>query len=366
MDYLKSGLDLLKQINSLGYDAYIVGGAVRDYLLKREVNDVDIATNLSLDEIKKHFEVLDTGLKYLSVTVIYNGYKFETTNFRRDLKYYNNRFPDVEIISDFKTDTLRRDFTVNAMAFDKDKNLIDYHGGMEDLNKHLLRAIGTPKVRFDEDALRILRCLHFSSKLDFDIEEETLKAMVACKSNLKSLSNERIYEYVEKIIRSNNKKGIEYINKYDLFEDIVEYKNVLEFAKPDYTNQDISLIYYLKYKKYFPITKSTEKRIINHLIELIDDNFSNYSIYKNQNIIEENKNVFKYFGYDFDGIVLKKNNLIIKSDNELALSKEEISMMFPPSDRSKVIKDVISKILDKKLENDKVKIRKYLEDNYEK
>ena len=366
MDYFKAGLELIKKINSLGYDAYIVGGAVRDYLLKREVNDIDIATNLSLDKIEKYFDVLDTGSKYLSVTIKYNGYKFETTNFRRDLKYYNNRFPDVEIIPDFKEDTNRRDFTINAMAIDKNEKLIDYHGGLNDLNNHLIKMIGNPNVRFEEDALRILRALYFSSKLDFKIEGKTLEAIISHKQLLSNLSNERIFEYVLKLIKCENKKGIEYINKFDLFEDVDDYKKVLDFSKSNYSSSDIAIIYYLKYHKYFPITKASDKRIINNLIDMFDNNFSNYSIYKNQKIIEMCVNVFDYFKIDYEDIINRKNNLVIKKDDELKLSKGDISMMFSPKDRSIIIKDVIEKILDKKLINDKEKIKKYLEVEYEK
>ena len=352
MNYLETGLKVLKEIKNLGYDAYIVGGAVRDNLLKRDVNDIDISSSIPLDILKRKFNVSDTGGKYLSVTIFCDGYSYEITNFRKDLKYYKNRFPDVELISDFKTDTIRRDFTINALAYDSDGDLVDYHNGMDDLNNKLIRCIGNPDTRFNEDALRILRCLYFSSKLDFDIEEETLNSIIRNKSLLANLSDERIWEYVYKLYKNENKRGIEYINKYDLFEYIPKYKNVLSFAKKDDEHLDVFVTYYLKYKEYLPLTTSKEKKIIKEFLEVVDNNFSKFSIYYNQDIFEY-KNVFLNMGYDYNKLIDIKNNLIIKSDKELALSKGEISTYLKPEDRNAFIKHLINGILEGRIVNEK-------------
>lgn len=192
--------------------AYIVGGAVRDYVLGRECDDIDIATSVDINKIDEAFETHDIGKNkdFGIVVVKFKGHLFEVANYRSDGEYTDNRRPDsVEIVSDFKTDSLRRDFTINAMAMDADKNVIDYHGGQEDLKKGIIRTVGCPFDRFEEDALRMLRAIRFASVLDFEIHPDTQRAITSLEEKIRFVSFERIWKEFWKMACGDNfSKGV--------------------------------------------------------------------------------------------------------------------------------------------------------------
>ncbi len=227
MELTKGAKLLIKTLNDHGYEAYAVGGFVRDSLLGRPLFDVDvttIATPEQMLEVFKDFKVYQTGIKHGTITVNSLGELIEVTTFREDGKYLDNRHPDsVQFVKDLKNDLLRRDFTVNAMAFDGE-NLIDLFGGQKDLSDKVIRAVGNPKKRFEEDALRILRAIRFASVLDFEIESETAKAMEETAHLLKKVSVERIFNELSKTLLG---KGVERVllnHKNVIFEVIPELK----------------------------------------------------------------------------------------------------------------------------------------------
>lgn len=209
MELTKGAKLLIKTLNDHGYEAYAVGGFVRDNLLGNPLFDVDVTTSATPEqtlEVFKDFKVYLTGLKHGTVTVNSLGENIEVTTFRVDGDYKDNRHPNtVKFVSSLNDDLLRRDFTVNAMAFDGE-NLIDLFGGKEDLENKILRAVGNPSKRFEEDALRILRGLRFASVLDFEIEPETAKAMQEKAHLLKNVSVERIFIELTKMLLG---KGVE-------------------------------------------------------------------------------------------------------------------------------------------------------------
>ena len=186
MTYLEAGLEVLNIIEMNGYEAFFVGGFVRDYILGVESNDIDITTNALPSQISKLFTVVNTGIKYNSVTIIYEGYSFETTTYRLEGDYKDYRHPVYEVGKSLLDDLKRRDFTINAMAMDKELNVIDLFGGQEDLKNKIIRTVSEPQRRFSEDALRILRATYFAAKLGFSIELNTLNAMKKC-CNLRKL-----------------------------------------------------------------------------------------------------------------------------------------------------------------------------------
>ena len=177
MNYFDTAIKILKKIESLGYDAYIVGGVVRDYLLNLEVYDIDLTTNMPLSEINKNFQTIENGKEYLSITIVESGFKYEITHFRTDLEYINHRHPKTKEVNTLKEDIIRRDYTINAIAIDSNNNVIDYVNGKQDLNNGIIRLIGDYSKRYDEDCLRILRGLYLASKLGFEIEDNTLKSI---------------------------------------------------------------------------------------------------------------------------------------------------------------------------------------------
>lgn len=193
---------LLDTLQKAGYEAYIVGGCVRDILLGLVPHDFDVTTNAKPDEVKHLFDrTADTGLKHGTVTVIIDGEPIEVTTFRRESEYSDSRHPEsVDFVNTVDADLARRDFTVNAMAYCQKTGLVDLFGGREDLKAHILRAVGEPKERFTEDALRILRLFRFASTLNFTPEEKTLKAALLAQSGLEKISVERIFEELFKLV----------------------------------------------------------------------------------------------------------------------------------------------------------------------
>lgn len=197
---------ILSTLENAGYEAFCVGGCVRDILLSITPNDYDITTNALPNQIKSLFEkTVDTGIKHGTVTVIINTIPFEVTTYRTDGDYLNHRKPEnVLFVSNIKEDLLRRDFTINAIALSKNGEIVDYFGGAEDIKHKILRAVGEPRKRFTEDALRILRLFRFASRLNFTIEEETLKSALLLSPTLKNISRERIANELFEILCSNH------------------------------------------------------------------------------------------------------------------------------------------------------------------
>ena len=189
-----------------GFEAWLVGGCVRDALLGRPCSDIDIASNARWQEAQRLFEAQgftthETGVAHGTLTVVVNGQPFEVTTYRCDGSYKDSRHPDfVRFVSSIEEDLARRDFTMNAMAYRPERGLVDPYGGKDDLDRHLIRAVGDPKKRFDEDALRILRACRFSAQLGFEIEEGTYKGMVYNKGLLYKVSAERVVHELDRLL----------------------------------------------------------------------------------------------------------------------------------------------------------------------
>ena len=200
----KNVQQLLHQLTARGYEAYAVGGCVRDTLLGRTPNDWDICTSALPEETEAVFagyRVIETGLKHGTVTVMLENQPFEITTFRRDGTYADHRRPDeVHFVRSLREDLARRDFTVGAMAADEDGNIVDLFGGETDLQNRVICCVGQPEKRFEEDALRILRGLRFASQLGFSIHPDTARAMEEKKELLSFVSAERIYKELTKLL----------------------------------------------------------------------------------------------------------------------------------------------------------------------
>lgn len=196
---------VVEALISAGYDAYAVGGCVRDALLGDVPNDWDVCTCALPEQTIAVFgeeNCIPTGLKHGTVTVKMNGGLYEVTTFRTEGTYSDGRHPDsVDFVSNVRDDLSRRDFTINAMAYNDREGLIDPFGGREDLFEHcVLRAVGEPMKRFSEDALRIMRLFRFAARFGFAIEEETVRAAIALCQNLRMVSGERIREELMKLL----------------------------------------------------------------------------------------------------------------------------------------------------------------------
>lgn len=195
---------ILHTLEEAGYEAYVVGGCVRDSILGRSPDDWDITTSAKPEEVKALFRrTVDTGLIHGTVTVMLDKEGFEVTTYRVDGEYEDGRHPkEVSFTASLEEDLKRRDFTINAMAYNPKRGLVDLFGGVQDMENRIIRCVGNPLERFAEDALRILRAVRFSAQLGFSIEGETLKAISVLAPNLKYVSAERIQVELLKLLVS--------------------------------------------------------------------------------------------------------------------------------------------------------------------
>lgn len=199
--------ELMQVLSGAGEESYIVGGSLRDSLLGKSPDDYDLATSADparMCEVFADYRVIETGLKHGTLTVICDGHPVEITAFRVDGGYTDSRHPDsVSFTRSIEEDLARRDFTVNAMAYNCERGLVDLFGGQEDLGARVIRAVGEPERRFGEDALRIMRAFRFSAQLGFEIEKGTLLAAESCREGLYNIARERIATEFFKLLASD-------------------------------------------------------------------------------------------------------------------------------------------------------------------
>ncbi|WP_312092940.1 CCA tRNA nucleotidyltransferase [Aminipila sp.] len=219
---------IIKRLEAEGHEAYAVGGCIRDSLLGEQPQDWDICTSAQPEEVMvcfKDYPVIATGIKHGTVTVRLNHRSYEVTTYRKDGVYLDNRRPEsVAFVSSLKEDAARRDFTINAMAYNSAKGLVDYYQGCSDLKAGIIRCVGNADERFREDALRIIRAMRFASVLGFVIEKDTALSMHRNKELLNRVSRERINVELCKLLRG---KGIKHILR--------EYKDILAVIMPELT-----------------------------------------------------------------------------------------------------------------------------------
>ena len=281
---------IINKIYENNYEAYIVGGCVRDAILGFEPNDYDITTSASpntIQEIFKDFKCIETGIEHGTVSVVIEDEIFEITTYRIEGEYKDHRRPDkVDFTDRLEEDLKRRDFTINAMAYNEKKGLIDLFGGKEDLNNKIIKTVGNPYDRFNEDGLRMIRAIRFSSKLNFTIEKETLKAIYDKSFIINNISLERITDEFTKIILSDKPENIKYLFETKL----LKYLNISNEDDIGKLKQFYNEIVILK-----KINKNLEKRLalLDYIVEKNNINcksFCNELIYskkviKNHNII---------------------------------------------------------------------------------
>ena len=220
--------EVIERFNEAGYQAYLVGGSVRDMIMGRKIYDYDICTSAFPDEVYDVFpeaKIFKTGIKHGTVTLLYKNIPFEITVFRKEAGYSDRRHPDTVIFgASLEDDLVRRDFTMNAICYDG-SSFIDLHGGVSDIRNRIIRAVGDAEKRFEEDALRILRGLRFASVLGFEIEESTLAAMRKYSFDTSAVSAERIFSEFKKAAIGDHFAEV-YKKHYDIF------KQFIPFAAP--------------------------------------------------------------------------------------------------------------------------------------
>lgn len=240
----QEALPILEKLKASGYEAYFVGGSVRDAILGRTIHDVDIATSAYPEETKKVFtRTIDVGIEHGTVLVLHGGQEYEITTFRTEDVYVDYRRPSqVSFVRSLEEDLKRRDFTVNAFALNEEADIIDKFHGLKDLEFKILRAVGVPQERFNEDALRIMRGFRFAATLDFDIEEQTFQAMQETAPLLEKISVERIFIEFDKLLTAAFwRKGLEKMIAAVAYDFLPEMKGkgtclkaMLERLRPDF------------------------------------------------------------------------------------------------------------------------------------
>jgi len=259
-NYVTTAIELLEQHGCL---AYIVGGCVRDALLNKKPNDWDICTSATPQqslEIFKDFKLITTGLKHGTVCVIIDNFPVEITTFRIDGNYKDNRRPEkITFTPSLAEDLKRRDFTINAMCYSHKEGIIDLNNGISDLNNKIIRCVGNPETRFEEDALRIMRCLRFSAQLGFDIDSNTQNAIFNKMQLLKNISSERITDEFIKLVLSDN-----YINILNKYEDV--FKMFLPNFNLEFKDKIIEKDLRLRLAHIFCNAKCNKKEFFGKLI----------------------------------------------------------------------------------------------------
>ena len=256
-------LFIINNLQYHGYEAFAVGGCVRDSILARRPQDWDITTSAKPQEIKRIFKrTVDTGIEHGTVTVLLGKDMFEVTTYRIDGAYEDSRHPkEVQFTNQLEEDLRRRDFTINAMAYNEEVRLVDVFGGMQDLNHHLIRCVGDPRERFSEDALRILRAVRFSAQLNFPIEPETAQAIRELAPNLEHISAERIQTELLKLLTSPHPERIQ--DAYELgltriflpeWDAMVGVEQNTPHHKYDVANHTLRALKNIKKNKYLRLT----------------------------------------------------------------------------------------------------------------
>jgi tRNA nucleotidyltransferase (CCA-adding enzyme) len=236
---------IIDTIERAGHQAYFVGGCVRDSLLNRTIGDVDITTSAKPNEIQSIFnDVIPVGIEHGTVIVRHNQVSYEVTTFRTEGNYSDHRHPDsVSFIDKIDEDLARRDFTINALAMDKNGELVDLFHGQEDLKKGLIRTVGNGYERFKEDPLRILRAVRFSSQLGFELEKHTREAITAAKASIEGLAVERITVELEKLFAGTYvKHALKYMNELGIEQHLPVLRNVPIISRITHTIQPLDTI----------------------------------------------------------------------------------------------------------------------------
>lgn len=346
---IKSVLDELNK----EYEAYLVGGYVRDYLLGIKTYDVDICTTALPKDIYSIFNICANN--YGGSKLIVDNYNIDITTFRKDSHYNKRRPMEVEYITDLMTDLKRRDFTINTICMDKDGKIIDLLNGIDDLNNRLIKMIGDNEVRLEEDPLRILRAIRFATVLDFDLDEELIKAIKKKYKLVSTLSKDRVKSEFSKILMSPNfKKGLKLCDEFKISEELgIEYEDVV------YTKDIVGMWVQVKISD-IPFTNVEKSNIIN-ITEII-----NYGTVNNDTL-------YKYGLYAnlIAGMIMNISSkrissmhkkLPIKDRGDIAIKGNEISDLLDihGKDINIVYEDLKEMILHKKLKNKKGDIIKYL------
>ena len=358
-----NAIKVLKMIENKGFKAYIVGGYVRDIYLSINSTDIDICTNAKPKDLVKIFKknvIVDE--KYGSVKLEYKNNVFDITTFRKDIIYKDNRRPsEIEYVEELETDLERRDFTINTMCMDSDGNIIDTFNAKKEINEKIIKSVGDPIKKLQEDSLRILRAIRFACTLNFKIDKKLDKAIRKNSKLLNNLSYQRKKSELNHIFRSDNYEyGIKLIHKYRL-----EKYLGIKIGKIKKSSDVLGMWAQIDFSNEYPFS-NIEKDTINSIKNLlIYGKIDSFALYKYGNIIP--LTVAEIKGIDKKEVIDKYDSLPIHNKDDIKIKPMEICELLNirPSKRTReILSDIEYKILTSELNNTKIDIKKYILDNY--
>lgn len=358
----EKALKILNIFDEHNQESYIVGGYVRDKLIGRKSNDIDICTSATPKEIMEIFPNTSSP-NYGSINIIYKNTNFDITTFRKDIKYQDNRLPvKIKYIKSIKKDLLRRDFTINTLCMDKDGNILDYLNAQPDLEKKIIRTVGNPRYRLKEDALRILRAIRFATILDFDIDDKTKHYLTEYARFLKKLSYQRKKQELDKIFTSKRKeKGIKLLLDLNIA-DSLKLNNLKNITPCD---DLIGIWAQLNVDDIYPFTKveKIQMKQIRKLLEL--DIFNPYNLYTYG--LYTATVVYQIKHESISSLNQAYNNLPIHSSKEIAINGQDIAIILkkkPGNYLKEIIVDLEKQILYNNLTNEREELEKYIVEKY--
>ena len=362
---LETALKVIEKIENHGYQAYIVGGFVRDYLLDIKSNDVDICTNATPKDLVEIFETAVLPKEdYGSVTIYVKNNRFEITTFRAEIAYKDFRRPEqIEYINDLYKDLLRRDFTINTLCMDKNRHIIDKLGARADLENKIIKTVGNADERFHEDALRILRAVRFYTKLNFELSSEVIRGIEKNKNLLNNISYERKKEELDKIFASPNaKKGIDLLIKLGL-DKVLKLNNLSNVVN---TDSLISIWAIIDIEENTYRFTNNEKELIKNVKKALNfNNVDAYNLYKYGLYVNSIAGSIK--GISKEDITRSYDNLVIHSRKELNVTANDIikQLNIATGPYLKEIYDTLEKeVLYKRLTNNKKELLDYCFQNF--
>ena len=361
MSKLSKGLKVIEKLNSAGFEAYVVGGAVRDYLLHREISDIDITTNAKINEIALLFSNVNLEINdYAGITICFEGEEFEITSFRKDVAYNDHRHPVVELVDNLADDLIRRDFTMNALAMDSKKNIIDLFAGVKSINEGVIYSIGDPRVRFNEDALRVLRAIYFSGKLGFKLDQDIIEAINSF-DYVSYLPKEYIKSMVEKILNLPNKIGLTYLSEYKILKGFPFYQVLVDECLYYNACKDDMYALFYSLHGFLPENEritNEERKYAKAIAYLVRNKFNGISLYDSKGylLVEAEKIYNLINSIKLYNVVNLYNELPIHNIKDI---KYDFSNVINKK-RSKIQNEVIELILVGKLNNSKEEIENFV------
>ena len=348
--------NILNKIESEGYEAYIVGGFVRDKILKKTTYDVDICTNALPINLRKIFNITQKGNGYGGFNIKYKKYNIDITTYRKEVRYDNRRPVEIEYVNSLFEDVKRRDFSINALCMDKNDNIIDLLGGINDIKNHIINVIGDANEKFKQDPLRMLRAIRFATVLDFKIGDDTYKALCQNASLTSSLSSNRIKDELSKILSSKNyQKGLDLLKETN----VAKYIN-LNFNNLVFTDDLIGMWVQISCNNIS--FSRTELDSINRIKKIVvkgsideHDLFNNglyLCLVAGQILKIPRQNITKMY-----------NKMSIKSMKDIEVSGNDLIKILnikPCKKISIIINDLKNQILNKQLKNNKNDIKRYV------